>query len=383
MAGGAGDQVVFQRAPPPVVGDLLAVHRHVRHVAIGAGNAGRPVRAVVGEEFVLGMADEGQLEAGDRLRPFGVGRRTLHLLDDVLDADVADRAARPREDHVGRAHVLVFGDHVTYMALGADQGALVGGGQFRLVHADLLQGLAQGEAAGDLQGHATVVVTVDTGNAQGLLILGELRQHFLVGQREIVLAHLLLEYGRVRGLAGQAGPARLDAARIDLQLVLHHEEVPARLAVFVAEAPAVVEQRQERVLVQLVATLLAHVEALLVLAFARRSRLAGLTPESVLNRIGLAPVGRIDGAVGDLRRLHRLDLVLRASGPDRRGRQYRQNAAPFRILRLHVLPPVVGIGKPVTADDISSFNVCGTLTKATRKLLDESQDTSNDDGNGG
>ncbi len=181
-------QVVLQGAHDAVVGDLLPVHLGRGHVAVRAGHTRLPVHAVVGEELELRVADEGELEAGDTLGPLAARLVAPQLLDDVLDGDAAPLAPVPREEDVRRLHVLILRDAVGDVALGASQGTQILLGELGLVHTELLKPLAECEAAGDLEGHGAVVVTVDAGNAQGLVLFGDLAADLLVGFREVIPA---------------------------------------------------------------------------------------------------------------------------------------------------------------------------------------------------
>src|SRR6185369_4972747 len=102
VAGRTGLEIALQRTHDAMVVYRLPYHRDLGHVAVGAGDPGRPVRAVVGEELVLGVTDEAQLEAGHRLLPLAVGGRALDHLDNILDVDVAHLAPLPREEDIGR-----------------------------------------------------------------------------------------------------------------------------------------------------------------------------------------------------------------------------------------------------------------------------------------
>ena len=107
----------------------------VGHVAVRAGGPGLPVHALVGEQLELRVADEGHLEPGDGLLPLLVGLVAAQLLDDVLDGDVPPLAAvLPGEVQPHGLHVLVLGDAVGHVALGAHGRALLLAGQLLLVH---------------------------------------------------------------------------------------------------------------------------------------------------------------------------------------------------------------------------------------------------------
>ena len=114
-----GLKVVFQRAHDVVVGDLVGPYPDIGHMAVGTGDVGLPVDAVPAVELVLRMADVAQLETGDVLLPLQISGVALEDLDDVFYGDVAFLAPLPGEEDVDGLHILVFLDHIGYMALAA------------------------------------------------------------------------------------------------------------------------------------------------------------------------------------------------------------------------------------------------------------------------
>jgi len=103
-------------------------------------------------------------------------------------------------------------------------------GQLGLIHAHGLQSLAQGESAGEFEGHILVVMAIDTGDTEILMLLGNLGQHRIVGLGIIILAHLLFELNGIRGFAGQTDTAGLDpvaaaALREDLAALVEQRGV--------------------------------------------------------------------------------------------------------------------------------------------------------------
>ena len=116
-------QIVFERAHDAVIGDFVHSYPGVRHMTVGTRSPRFPMHAVVREKLEFRMPDEGQLETGNRLFPLFEGIVAADHLDDVFNGDVAKLAFLPGKEKTNGVHVLVFGNIVGNMALGANSGA--------------------------------------------------------------------------------------------------------------------------------------------------------------------------------------------------------------------------------------------------------------------
>ncbi len=256
--------------------------------------------AVVGPELVFGVPDERHAVAGHRLFPLPDGLVLADLLDDVLDRDAAELAVLPGEIKTDRLVLLVLGDVVGHVALGADRRTHLLAGQLGRVDPHGLEGLDQRKPSRDLEALVLVVVAVDAGDPQLAVLLGNHAQDFLEGLPVVIGPHLLLQPDRIRALAAQADAAGADARGVDLDLVAHHECVAARLVVLHPEPPPVEQQRHVRIHGKLVHADRPAVHADFVPAAPGGDGLRRLLPELVLFREGLAPDRRVDFAVRDV-----------------------------------------------------------------------------------
>lgn len=194
------------------------------------------------------------------------------------------------------------------MTLGTHQTAHLLMRELLAIHLHDIQGLAQSELARQGQGHVLVVVAINTGHAQLLMFLRDHAVYFGPGLAVIVVTHLLFKLRGIGRLTGETDTAGTDPGRINLQLVLEHIGMAARLIILHTKAPAIKEQGHIGKFGELVIGNIVGVKAFFVLALAGFGGFLRHFPEVVMDRIGLAPFARVNFTVGNLHRLHRLHL---------------------------------------------------------------------------
>ena len=142
-------------------------------------------------------------------------------------------------------------------------------------------------------------MTIYAGHAQRPVFLGDLQEHFLIGQLVVIGPQLLLKLGRIGRLARQADSACFEARGIDLELVANHVGMSPGFVVFHTKAPTAEQKSHIGIFRQLVVGGSVGVESSLVLAFAGRLGLLGLLPQVILVRVGLASNFWVDLTVGN------------------------------------------------------------------------------------
>ena len=148
-------------------------------------------------------------------------------------------------------------------------------------------------------------MAVDAGHSHLLEFDRNLAVHFQVGVAEVVHPHLLLQFGGIGRLAGEAGAAGLQAGGVDLQLVDEHVVMAPRLVILDPEPPAVEQQGHVREFAEFVIDHQVRIVAFLIFALGGFG-VFGLEPGVVFQGIELAPIGGIIIPVGDGPGLHGL-----------------------------------------------------------------------------